>query len=424
MNPVKTVLILVALIFLVSLVAFFSSSETAYLSLQKIKIRRMIQERKPRARLVAKLKEDMDNVLTTVLIGTNFVNSLASALATVLAVEMVGNNAVGVSTLVISFFITVFGQIVPKTLASLNPEKTASKSAVVIATIKKVLFPVVWIFTQISHFAVFLAEKILKPVQQGITPEEIQTLIQVGAKEGTLELSESQMLNKIFSFSDISVSDIMHHRTLVAMVEDTATMEEVTKEFMESGYSNIAVYHESLEDVIGVINYQDILFVSASEIDAGPDFAKRMMKPVLFVPGTFSLFDLLRVFYEENKKFAVVLDEAGGISGVATMTDIMNVVFGHMIDENVHEEIPAENRIKVISPKEFLLPGELKIEDVNELLNLHLESDFYNTLGGWLLEQFGSLPQDGQVLIHKKNLFIIDEQVNRRIMRVKIVLGD
>ncbi|MCQ2597486.1 MAG: hemolysin family protein [Treponema sp.] len=424
MSPLKIILILAALALLVSCVAFFSSSETAFLSLTKIKLRRMVQEKKPNARLVVKLKKDMDNVLTTVLIGTNFVNSLASALATVLAVEIAGDGALGVSTLVISFFITVFGQIVPKTLAGQNPEARASKAALPIFTLKKVFFPIVWLFTRISHFAVFLAEKLLKPVQTGITPEEIQTLIQVGEKEGTLEKRESLMLKRISSFSDVTVNDIMHHRSMVSMVVETASLSEVMEEFLSSGYSNIAVYKETMEDVTGVLNYQDVLFSSREEDENAPDFAKKMMKPVLFVPGTFDLSELLDVFYKENKSFAVALDEAGGVQGVVTMTDIMKVVFGRMSDDFVHEEIPAENRIKVISPKEFIIPGDLSIEDVNNLLHMNLESDYYNTLGGWVLEQFGSLPSVGQVLIHKKNLFIVDEQVNRRIKLVKIILAN
>ncbi len=424
MSPLKILFILIALVILVSLVAFFSSSETAFLSLQKVKIRRMIQERKPRAKLVASLKEDMDNVLTTVLIGTNFVNSLASALSTVLAVEIAGDGAVGLSTLIISFVITVFGQIVPKTLAGIDPEKTATNTAVSIFTLKKVFYPVVWLFTQISHFAVFVTEKLMKPVSQEITQEEIETLIQMGEREGTLETRESQMLKRISRFSDISVNEILHHRSLVAMVEENAGFDDVLDVFLSSGYSNIVVYKETVEDVVGVINYQDVLFTSREKTDCESSYAKRMMKPVIFVPGTFDLSELLDRFYKEDKSFAVVLDEAGGMTGVVTMTDLMKNVFGRMSDDFAHEEIPAENRIKVISSKEFILPGDLTIEDVNNLLHLNLESDYYNTLGGWLLEQFGILPNTGQVLIHKKNLFIVDEQVNRRITSVKIVIGN
>ena len=165
----------------------------------------------------------------------------------------------------------------------------------------------------------------------------------------------------------------------------------VMEEFLSSGYSNIVVYRESIEDITGLINYQDVLFAPLEEDSAAPGFARKMKKPVSFVPGTFDLSELLDVFYKENNNFAIALDEAGGVTGVVTMTDIMKVVFGRMSDDFTHEEIPAENRIKVISPKEFILPGDLKIEDVNNLLHLHLESDFYNTLGGWVLEQFGKL---------------------------------
>ena len=418
-----SLIIIIVLVILIAVVAFFSSTETAFLSLQKIKIRRMIQERVPHAKLVSKLKEDMDSVLTTVLIGTNFVNSLASALATVLAVKIAGDGGVGISTLIIAFFITVFGQIVPKTLAAQNPEKTASRASIPVYTIKKIFFPVVWIFTRISHLAVFLTEKILKPVNQDITTEEIRTLIQMGEKEGTLESQESHMLKKISRFSDATVNEILTHRSFVAMVEESAAYEEVMQEFLESGYSNIAVYKETIEDVTGVINYQDVLFSSKNDSEISGAYAKRMMKPVIFIPGTLDLSELLDCFYREDKSFAVVLDEAGGMAGVVTMTDIMKNVFGKMSDDFTHADVPAENRIKVLSPNTFVLPGDMKLEDVNSLLNLELESDFYNTLGGWCLEAYDGLPPAGHFVTDKKNnLFIVEEQVNRRILRVKVIL--
>lgn len=424
MSLLKVILISVVLIFLVACVAFFSSSETAFLSLRKLTIRRMIQEKRPKAKLVLKLKNDMDNLLTTVLIGTNFVNSLASALATALAVELLGNGAVGIVTVVISFMITVFGQIVPKTLAGVKTEDTASFSALPIYIIRKIFFPIIWLFTNLSRLVVLLFEKIFKPAKNAITPEEIETLIQVGETEGTLEKDESKMLKKIFSFNDLSVNDIMHHRSFISMVEEKASYAEVTEEFLKSGYSNIAVYHETMEEVSGVIAYKTVLFdstVKGNETAEG--YAKRVMEPVIFIPGTLSIFELLDTFNKEGNHFAVVLDESGGTSGVVTMSDVMGIIFGRMSDENNHKEIPPENRIKVVSPVELLLPGDLSIEDVNNLLNLKLESEYYNTLGGWVLEQFGSLPSSGQVLIHKKKLFIVEEQVNRRIMSVRIRLG-
>ncbi len=420
MSPFRIIVFVIFLGILIRIVGFFTSSETAFLSLRKLKIRRMIQENKPGARRVAALKENIDTLLTTVLIGTNFVNSLTSALATLLAFELFGDGGVGFSTLVISFMITVFGQIVPKTIAGIKTEDVACRASLPIMILEKVFFPVVWLFSNVSHFAVFLVEKLMKPVNPGITAEEIKTLIQVGETDGTIEKNEGLMLNKIFNFSNITVNDIMHHRSFGSMVEDTASLNEITEEFLDSGYSVICVYHETMEDVIGIIDYKSVLYIPRDVDSNEKGYAKKLLKPVMFVPGTFSVFDLLKNFYSEKSEFAVVLDEAGGTSGVVTMKDVMTVVFGKMKDENLQEEIPPENRIKVISAQELLLPGDMKIEDVNGLLGLDLESDYYNTLGGWILEQFGHLPYVGQVLIHKKNLFIVEEQVNRRIVTVRI----
>ncbi|MCF0242744.1 MAG: HlyC/CorC family transporter [Treponema sp.] len=423
MSLVKIILTFIALIFLVICVAFFSSSETAFLSLRKIRIRRMIQEKRPNAKLVQTLKKDMDSFLTTVLIGTNFVNSLASALATALAVELMGNGGVGVVTVVISFMITVFGQIVPKTLAGVKTEETASFSSLPIYILQKIFFPIIWLFSGISKLAVILGGKIFKQSNSGITTEEIETLIQVGETEGTLEKDESKMLKKVFSFNDLSVNDIMHHRSFVSMVKENDSYSEVTAEFLNSGYSTIAVCRESMEEVTGVIAYKKVLFDSETKgAEDEKGYAKKIMEPVVYVPGTLTILELLEIFTKEERKFAVVLDEGGGTSGVVTMNDVMRVVFGKMSNENNSEEIPPENRVKILSPLEFLLPGDLSLEDVNNLLKLDLESDYYNTLGGWVLEHFGFLPYSGQVLIYKKNLFIVEEQVNRRIMSVKIRL--
>lgn len=423
MSSLKILIIIVVLAILISCVAFFTSAETAFLSLNRFKVRRMLEERRKNAGTVAKLKNQMDSLLTTVLIGTNFLNSLASSLGTMLAVGILGESGVGIATLIVAFFITTFGQIIPKTLAGLNPEKVAARGAPVLALLKKIFFPIVFIFTGLSHGVVWIFEKLSKPVNATMTEEEIQTLIDVGETEGTIEKSERVMLTKIFQFSDLDVKDIMRHRSLVAMVEESDTEEKIVETFMESGYSNLVVYKENTENVTGIIPYKAVVFsnykLSAkTEKSQGRTAASFMEKP-FFVPGSLSVFELLEKFRGQNRTFAVVLDEQGGTLGVVTMKDVMKVVFGRMSDEN-SEDTKPEDRIKVISPRELILPGDLKLEEVNSLLKLNLESDFYNTLGGWVLEQYGSLPKTGDIMIKEKTLYIMEEVINRRIMSVRI----
>lgn len=417
----STTLTIILLIILLLCVGFFTSSETAYISLPKLKLRRMLEENRKHAKTVASLKEKMETLLTTVLIGTNFLNSLISALSTALVIKVFGGGGIGLPTFVVAFFITTFGQIIPKTIAGRNPEKVTCFAAVPLKVIKTILFPIVWLFEKLSGVAVWLTEKIMKPGNQNFNTQDLETLIAVGENEGTIEKDESRMLNKIIKFNDILVSDIMKHRSLLSMVSSNSTLQQVKEEFLKSGFSTIAVYKDSPENVVGIINYKKVLSIS-SETQTGEDFAQKIMSEVDYVPGTLSVLELLQKFRNEETKFAVVLNEQGGTAGIVTMEDILRVVFGRMTDENAVNPLPAENRIKLIGPNTFIVPGDVLLEELNEILRLNLESENMNTFGGWLLEQFGYLPETGSVFIHEKILFTIESVSQRRISSVKVRL--
>ncbi len=408
-----------AIVLLIFFVGFFTSSETAYISLSKIKLRRMQEEGKKKARVVAKLHSNMPRLLTTVLIGTNFLNALISALATALVVKIFGGGGVGHPTLLTAFVITTFGQIIPKTIAGRYPDRKCLSSSVPLLVLEKLFFPVVFLFERLSHGAVWLVEKIIKPREHLITEEELKTLIDVGEKEGTIEKNESRMLNKIIKFNDLSATDIMKHRSFVSMVSTQATYDEVVKEFLESGFSTLTVYKGQIENVVGIINYKKVLYGN-DDSDKGEGFAGRLMDDVLFVPGTFSALELLQKLREDENKFAVVLDEQGQTAGIVTIEDIIRVVFGRMTDENSYDNIPAEEKIQLVSANTFVVPGDLKLDEVNSILHLNLKSEEMNTLGGWVLEQFGYLPSAGMVVVKNKVLFTVEDVVQRRITSVRI----
>ncbi len=407
------------LLILIFCVGFFSSSETAYLSLPRLKLRNMVEKGRKNAKKVAALKSNMDRLLTTVLIGTNFLNSLASAIATALAIEVLGSKGSSVAPIVTAFFLTIFGQIVPKTAAGLNPESFACISSLPLLVLEKIFFPVIWIFEKFSYAVVVLVEKILKPAGAIVTEEELKTLIDVGSHEGTIEKDESRLLNKIIKFNDLLVNDVMKHRSQVSMIKKEAAYEEVINQFLTSGFSTLTVYSNNRENVVGVLNYKKVLFCS-EDIDKGPGFAGREMTDVLFIPGTMSVLDILQQFRTSEHKFAVVLDEQGQTDGIITMEDILKVVFGHMTDENTYDHTAPEDKVQLISLNTFIVPGDMKIDDANEILGLKLESDEMNTVGGWLLEQFGYLPASGTVLIKDKNLFTAEDVSSRRIVSVKV----
>ena len=418
MNSVlKSSIIIVILILIVKIIAFFAGSETAYLSITKIKMRQLINEKKKNAATAGHLKENIDELLTIILIGTNFMNTLASALATSLAVEISGSGGVGIATAVITFFITTFGQIVPKTKASIKTEKTVLKNAVPLLILEKVFYPIVWLFSLLSKGIASLAGKIWKFDNTLVTEEELITLFEVGTKEGTLEKDESLMLNKIFKFNDLNVHDLMKHRSLVQSVSQEASREEVVKKFNETGLKMLAVYKETSENIVGVIHYKSVLF---TEKTFSPDsgYAGQIMKGVMFVPETFTALELLSAFKKQRTEIAVALDEQGSLSGVVTVDDLLRVVFGRVTDENV--SVSPESRIKLVNAGEFLVPGELQIDDVNDFFRLGLKSDEFMTLGGWLLEQFGYLPTSGEKIQYKNALFTVEEQAQRRIISVRI----
>ena len=372
-----------------------------------------------KAKIVAKLHANMPRLLTTVLIGTNFLNALISALSTALVVKLFGGGGVGLPTLLTAFVITTFGQIIPKTIAGRFPEKKCLSSSVPLFALEKLFFPLVFLFERLSHGAVWLVEKIIKPREHLITEEELKTLIDLGEKEGTIEKNESRMLNKIIKFNDLSATDIMKHRSFVSMVSASATYDEVVKEFLDSGFSTLTVYKTERENVAGIIHYKNVLYGN-DELDKGEGYAGRLMEDVLFVPGTLSVLELLQKLREDENKFAVVLNEQGQTAGIVTIEDIIRVVFGRMTDENSSDNIPAEEKIQLVSANTFLVPGDLKLDELNAILHLNLKSEEMNTLGGWVLEQFGYLPSAGMVLVKNKILFTVEDVVQRRIVSVRI----
>lgn len=417
---IRNLITVAILVILILCVGFFTSSETAYLSLPRLKLRNMIERKVRHSKLVAKLKRNMDSLLTVVLVGTNFLNSLASAIATAFAIELLGKKGSGIAPFVTAFFVTTFAQIVPKTAAALNPEKFCCNSAPVLFILQKLLFPIVWLFTKLSHIVVAIVEKIIKPDATSVTQEELKTLIDVGEKEGTIEKDERKMLNKIIEFNDITVNDIMRHRSFVSMVSEDAGYDEVIAEFKKSGFSTLTVYKDARENVTGVINYKQILFSDFDRTDK--DFAAKVKQDVTFIPGTLSVLEMLQKFRNQNHKFAVVLDEQGATSGIVAMEDIIRTVFGRMTDENGYNNLPAEDKIKMVSYNTFLVPGELKIEEVNEFLGMNLESENMNTIGGFVLERVGHLPSVGDVTKIGDTIFIVEDVLLRRILSVKIIL--
>lgn len=409
------------ILFLLAVGAFFSMTETAFTSLSRIKVRQLQKEKARHADLIAKLRSNLDELIATVLIGTNFVNTFNSAVTTAFAVKVLGAEYVSAATAVILFLVIIFVEIVPKTFAAINTETAVKNTAIPVYLIKAVLYPVVKTFCLFTRFIDFAEKKIFKSKRVLITEDELKTLIEVGEKEGTLEQSERKMLERLFEFSDLNVHSIMRHRSLVKYISTESSLDEVIAIFQTTGYSRIPVYENDVENIVGVLHFKSVLFASPL-ITASKDFIKICMAEPAFVPETMSAIDLLKKFKKEKINFAVAVNEYGGMAGIVTLDDILSEVFGRITDEHGTVEVSPEDKITVIGTNEFIVPGDMKLDDLNDVLNINLSSETFDTLGGWLLEQFDELPPVGKT--HKKNgvLYIVEDQSQRRIQTVRIKL--
>lgn len=409
-------------VILIFCIAFFSSSETAFLSISKFTLRKMLKNHESGAKQVSKLHSQMDQLLTVVLIGINFFSILASSIGAATAISIIGEEfGITVSTVLVTVIITICGEIVPKTIAAARPVSIAKKHAYILLILQKLLFPLVFLFSKLSLFSAAVAEKLWKKKEPLITEEELKTLIDVGTNEGTLEKAEQTMFHKLFEFNDLHVYDIMHHRSFIKAIPENLSRSEVIQAFKNSGFSRLPVYKDNMENITGILYYKSLLF--APENLNSKEFILKNKIPPLFLPESLTALELLMQFKKTNSDVAICLNEQGAVSGIVTMDDLLKTVFGRMYDESSIAETPPEKRIKVIAADEFLVPGDMRLSDINSILKLNLVSEEFLTLGGYLLELFESLPSTGEAIKNGGTLFIIEEQTNRRIQSVRIKLN-
>lgn len=414
---------------LVACVAFFAGSETAYLSITDIKLRQLLKEdtsgkKNSPVQRVARLKQDVNKLLSLVLIGINFVTSLASGLAATVAINLVGAQGATYATVVMSFILIIFGEIVPKTVAAVHPVAVAEKHSRPLLLLQLLFMPIVWFFSKLTVGITSFIMLFWKQKKQPLTEAELKSLIDVGADEGTLETSEKKMLYNIFEFTDLHIRDIMCHRSRVRFIPIDATYDEVVQLFTDARHSWLPVCSESFDNVLGMVYYKTVLLRGKQKNDREHTFVRRCMRPALFVPETLTAMELLHKFKKEHMSFAIAVDENGANSGIATMNDILSAVFGRGVNEFLggeDEEQPAQ-RIRELTATEFLVPGDIRLNELNEFFELNLASEDYDTLAGWLMERFDALPEAGEMLTHDGVLYTIEEQSQRHIQTVKLRL--
>lgn len=400
----------------VLLSAFFSSTEVALISMTRAKVRTLVNENRPGSAALARLKESPEHLLITILIGNNIVNIGAASLATAIAIQMFGDLGVGIATGFVVIVLLFFGEIGPKIYATRATDGFALAVAPVILFLSRVFYPVIWFVEKVSP-RLGIGKDYPEP---SVTEEEIKEWIDVGKEEGTIEQDEQDLLYSVFEFGDTIAREIMTPRVDVVLIEDTNTFEDVIRIFNDTGFSRIPVYHDRIDNIIGIMNVKDVFAAMVSR-RSDATISEVMYDPN-FVPETKKIDDLLRELQVHRVQMAIVIDEYSSFVGIVTFEDILEELVGDIMDEHDQEE----PEVQEIAPGVFVVDAQMWVEDVNEQMHLNLPTDeAYETIGGLIIERLGHLPlhPGEKVEISSENITLSVMQMHgRRIVKVKILV--
>lgn len=394
---------------LILMSAYFSASETAFSTMNRIRMKNMAAEGNKRAALALKMAEDYDKLLSTILIGNNIVNIASSSIATVMFIAWLGTKGATVSTAVITVVVLMFGEITPKSLAKNFPEQFSMFSAPILRVITIILTPLNLLFLGWKK----LVYKVVKTNDdRGITEEELLTMVEEAQNDGGLDVHESELIRNAIEFNDIEVTDIHTNRVDVVAVDIESTNEETREIFAESGYSRLPVYRDSIDDIVGVLNQKD--FYDAMK--TGKTIEQAMNEPVYVIPS-MKISQLLTLLQKEKSHMAIIIDEYGGTVGIVTLEDILEELVGEIWDE--HDEVIEE--FEEIGENRFKVLCSADLEDIFEKFGLEVDDEEDSTtVGGWVTENLGHIPDVGEEFDYL-NLHIEVTQVDQRHVEEVII---
>ena len=432
-DPGSIIFKLVLLFVLILVNAFFAMSEIAIISLNDNMIDKLAEEGHKKAKLIKKLTENPSNFLSTIQIGVTLAGFLTSASASTTFAQMltdaviktapslpygiINGASVVIITVIMSYFSLVLGELAPKRMAMQKPEEIAYKVVGILLVVKRFTAPFVKILSISTNAVVRLFGFDPNANEDVVTEEEIRMMVDVGEEKGVIENIQKEMINNIFEFDDIDVTDIMTHRTDMIAVEDTDSLEELVNLSMEHGYSRIPVYHEDQDNIIGIVYIKDLLKYVSEGLPEG-ESPKSLMREAYYVPSSKNCGKLFNEMTEKRLQMAVVVDEYGGTAGIVTMEDLVEAIVGNIKDEydDEEEEIVEE------SENIFTIDGTTYIEEVNELVGEIIPEGDYDTLGGFIISLLDFLPQDGEMneVTYENLKFTILDVEERRIGKVRV----
>ena len=406
---------LLVLIVLLALSAFFSSSETALTTVNKIRIRTLADAGDPKAIILSKVIEEQGKMLSAILIGNNIVNLTASSLMTTLTISLFGDRAVGVATGILTLLILVFGEITPKTLSTISAESIALKNAKIIYGLMVVLTPVIYVVNQLSLGVLLLLRIDPNAKRDSITEDELRTIVEVSHEEGVIESEEKKMINNVFDFGDSVAKDIMVPRIDMTLVEVNATYQELLDIFREEKYTRIPVFEENTDNVVGIINVKDLLLIDNHEEFHIRDYLREPLYTYEYKKTAELMVEMRKTF----NNIVIVLDEYGATAGLITLEDMLEEIVGEIRDEYDEDE---EKSLVEMAPGEYSVEGAMKLDDLNDRLGLELESEDYDSVGGLVIGLLDHLPEEGEEVTDNGIRFVVESVDKNRIDRIKIVL--
>ena len=404
---------IIALVFLVAMSAVFSSSETAITSVSKIKVRQLDQKDNKNAHLLKKLHDNMQTTISTILIGNNIVNIAASSIATILFTNIFHQNGALISTVVMTVFVLIFGEVLPKTIAQYKNKSVALKFSRFIYFLTLVFKPIVKVLNLLTRLIIklFVGED---EDSSTLTEEELKTLVEVSEEEGVIKNQETEIMINALELKETLAVDIMTPRTSMASV-DIEDAESDLKEIIKNiTYSRIPVYEDSIDDIIGVLHIKEL---AHKIIEDDRDFKVRdILKPAFYAYEYIPVVDLFKQMRTKNISISIIIDEYGGTSGIVTMEDILEELVGEIDDEYDHEK-----EVTKLSDNEYLVDPEMRIDEVNERFDLDIQSDKFDSIGGFVIELLDRMPKSKDEVEFENLKFVVVNVDKRKITQLMII---
>ena len=406
---IRLVLVVVCLV----LSAFFSSSETALTTVNLIRIRNLADNGDKAAAWVLKARRDQSKMLGAILIGNNVVNLSASSMLTVLVTDVFGSQAVGAATGVLTLLVLLFGEITPKTIATLEAEKNALRFARGICLLMTILTPVIFVVNLLSGGVLRLLGVDPNKPTDSITEDELRTIVEVGHEKGVIESEEKEMINNVFDLGDSVARDIMVPRIDMSFVDVEASYEELMEIFRRDHYTRLPVYEDNTDNVIGIINMKDLILLE----DRAAFSVRDYLRQPLFTFESKKLSELMIEMRKTSNNIVIVLDEYGATAGLITLEDILEEIVGDIRDEFDADE---EDELKEISKGEYLADGSMNLDDINDRLGLELVSEDFDSLGGFMIDRLEHLPAEGEEVDTEEVRLVVEKVNKNRIDKVHI----